>query len=187
MYNGKITSLSFLISFVGHLSLFGMSFSFFHIMDKDLQPLKVEIVIPADLPQVKQIAEKKELVTKQEMQQSMLSDVVNQSVGALEVIDNYEEEMLRYQDMAKQKIQEEKRYPRWAQKHRFTGKIQIDFVVLANGSIRGLKAISLSGFPILDQEALATVKRAAPFLPFPVNWNIASLPMRVTIVFVNPE
>ncbi len=100
------------------------------------------------------------------------------------IIENPDEQaMLRYQDMIKRKIQELRRYPRWAKKQGFQGVSVMAFVLNFNGVAQDVRLISSSGFSILDKEAIATVRRASPFPPIPSNITQESITMEVGLNF----
>ena len=103
--------------------------------------------------------------------------------NGVEVINPQEEAMLRYQDMIKQKIESCRRYPNWAKKQGFEDSVYLTFIVLFSGQARDIKIIHSSGFAILDNEAVATIRRASPFLPIPKKFNRSQFKMEVAVVF----
>ena len=48
------------------------------------------------------------------------------------------------------------------------GKVLLSFIISADGSVREVKIIQGSGFPILDKSAIETVKDTAPFPKPPI-------------------
>ncbi|OGX45495.1 MAG: hypothetical protein A3G38_03780 [Omnitrophica WOR_2 bacterium RIFCSPLOWO2_12_FULL_51_8] len=101
----------------------------------------------------------------------------------IELLGPQEEAALRYQDMVKRKIQEQKKYPAWAEKRGIEGASRLVFTVLADGTAKGISIIYSSGSFTLDDEAIATVKRASPFNPIPAQINRTKLTMEITIAF----
>lgn len=65
----------------------------------------------------------------------------------------------------RQKIARAKRYPRQARAEELEGVAGLQFEINADGSVAYVNLTASSGHPVLDEEALATVRRAAPF-PF---------------------
>lgn len=63
------------------------------------------------------------------------------------------------------KIERAKRYPALAKKLGVQGRALVQFRIGANGLPQEVRLQSSSGSPLLDEEALATIKRAAPFRP----------------------
>ncbi len=59
-------------------------------------------------------------------------------------------------------------YPNRARKMGWQGKVALSFIITASGYVRDFKVIQSSGFKILDNDAIETVKRTAPF-PKPIN------------------
>lgn len=63
----------------------------------------------------------------------------------------------------RKKIARAKRYPRQARAEELEGATGLQFEIQADGSVSYVNITSSSGHPVLDDEALATVRRAAPF------------------------
>lgn len=58
-------------------------------------------------------------------------------------------------------------YPNRARRMGWQGKVALSFIITASGYVRDFKVIKSSGFKILDNDAIETVKRTAPF-PKPI-------------------
>jgi protein TonB len=54
-------------------------------------------------------------------------------------------------------------YPPLARRMNWSGKTVLAFSILEDGSVHGIRVVQSSGHAVLDQSALATVRRAAPF------------------------
>ncbi len=65
-------------------------------------------------------------------------------------------------------LQRHRRYPQQAQWHRQEGVVYVRFEVDRGGNVSGIRLGRSSGLPALDEEALATVKRASP-VPAPAD------------------
>jgi protein TonB len=65
------------------------------------------------------------------------------------------------------RISAQKRYPEAARERAAHGVAVIRFSIDASGQLGGLSISQSAGDPILDAEALATVRRASPFPPPP--------------------
>lgn len=61
------------------------------------------------------------------------------------------------------KIERAKRYPMAARRMNMQGVAQVHFAINPEGQPSGLALKTSSGYPLLDDEALATIRRAAPF------------------------
>lgn len=76
------------------------------------------------------------------------------------------------------------RYPRGA-RGRVSGEVHVSFTVTASGGAAGISITRSSGSPILDQAAVETVQRAAPFPAIPAGAGRSSWQFTVPLAF-NP-
>ncbi|WP_099866382.1 energy transducer TonB [Pararhizobium haloflavum] len=72
-----------------------------------------------------------------------------------------------YQGQVRSRLLRALRYPSAARRDRLSGQVQVTFTVSANGSVSGIAVTGSSGSPVLDQAAVQTVQRAAPFPAIP--------------------
>lgn len=79
----------------------------------------------------------------------------------------------------RQKILQAKQYPLVAKRQGLEGRVQVLFALNPSGDIQTLSVLESSGVPLLDQEALATVKRASPY-PYYSENIIVSLKFELT-------
>lgn len=202
----RVTIISFIISIISHVSILAIPGLFPGLAKEDTKTIQIQIEIPYLLPAVEKISEKKilspleykpveetekriideekrdkkekniEKSIKQQPLETKLQGTINKSTKE-------ETDMLRYQDMVKQKIQEERKYPVWAIKHNIQGSIKMKFTVLPNGKVTNINLLNTSGHKILDTEAIETIKRASPFPKFPHTIDLSSLHIEVTIIF----
>lgn len=63
------------------------------------------------------------------------------------------------------------------------GEAQVAFTVLADGSATGIRVVSSSGSPVLDQAAMDAVRKAAPFPPIPEEAGRRQWPFSVPVLF----
>jgi protein TonB len=66
-------------------------------------------------------------------------------------------------------IGKELRYPRQAVRMGWSGRVTVSFLVLVDGSVADPQVNHTSGVPLLDRNALETVRRAAPFPKPPIS------------------
>ncbi len=191
MKNNRIYNFAFIISLLGHvILLIGMPAINLHsqnINEKEIE-LHIEIEKPKLLPKIEKLGNVKK-IAKVETKEEIIEEPALKKAPQLKIEeikeskdDEDEEAMFRYQDMIKRRIQEVRRYPRWAKRQGHEGFAEVSFVVLSDGSVQHVKIVRSSGFKILDNESLATINRAAPFQPIPVK-NIPQTQMQVRIVF----
>jgi len=197
MLNSGFIRTAFIISFTGHCLFLGMPAAINGLQNKNSQDItvKLEIDKPHLLPRVDVMgkekklkqAEKKEEQKQQELQSvSQIQEAVqpdSKPEEEIEVIDPKDEQMLRYQDMVKQKIQQARRYPLWAKKQHIEGTVSMSFVISPDRPARDIRILRYSGYSILDDEAVATIKRAESFPHMPKHRNNRSVRMDVAIVF----
>jgi protein TonB len=62
------------------------------------------------------------------------------------------------------RIEELKRYPAQARANHWEGRVVVQAVIRDDGEVIGLKIAESSGQPILDQEALAVMRKASPLI-----------------------
>ncbi|MCM8812900.1 MAG: TonB family protein [Candidatus Omnitrophica bacterium] len=77
------------------------------------------------------------------------------------------EEMMRYQDIIKQRIQAQRRYPYALRRDRVEGSVSLQFQVAASGVVADVQVVQTSGHAGLDAAARQTVLRASPLPCFP--------------------
>lgn len=88
-----------------------------------------------------------------------------------------------YQQLIKQKIEENKRYPLLARNKGIEGKVWIKFEILKNGNVKDIKIVKSSHHQILDKAAIESIKKANPFPPFPEGLKESSLIINICLRF----
>jgi len=58
-------------------------------------------------------------------------------------------------------------YPMLARRRGWSGQVELSFTIDPDGSVSGLKVLTSSGFPVLDEQAMNAIRRSAPFSPPP--------------------
>ncbi|NGO50213.1 TonB family protein [Allomesorhizobium camelthorni] len=72
---------------------------------------------------------------------------------------------------------------RAARRQKLQGKVMVAFTVSANGGVGGVRVVRSSGSPVLDNAAIETVRRAAPFPAIPEGAGRSSWPFAVPLEF----
>jgi protein TonB len=85
---------------------------------------------------------------------------------------------ITYVGKIRQSIESEWQYPEMALRYGLQGKLALEFTILGNGQLEGLRLIRSSGSSLLDDEAMRAIKAAAPFPPIPP-W-IRPNPLRIS-------
>ncbi len=57
------------------------------------------------------------------------------------------------------------RYPMIARRQGWSGQVEVAFLIAPDGSVSELRIRTTSGHEVLDEQALAAIRRAAPFAP----------------------
>lgn len=91
-----------------------------------------------------------------------------------------------YKGKVRNKISKKRKYPSQARRQGITGVATVSFVVQADGGLSGLRLSGSSGSSILDEAALDTVRRAAPFPSIPASIGKGSISFNVPIDYSTP-
>jgi periplasmic protein TonB len=80
----------------------------------------------------------------------------------------------------RQKIEREhaKVYPEAAHRKGIEGTVEVRFRIAGDGSAEAVEVVRSSGFPLLDELSVQTIRRAAPY-PLVVGWIRSPLVYRL--------
>ena len=81
------------------------------------------------------------------------------------------EERKRFLQEVKDRLERAKRYPWPARFRGQEGTVRLEFVINAEGKAGAIRLVESSRWPILDEEAIATVERVDRFPDPPTGWN----------------
>ena len=87
-----------------------------------------------------------------------------------------------YLGNARMRIEKATRYPREARRRGWEGKVVLSFQINRKGEVAEITLIQSSGYPELDEEGIATLRRASPFSPPPVT-DEEKLEVEIPLVF----
>lgn len=87
------------------------------------------------------------------------------SSGSQQLAQQYNRDHFRY---IQQLIASKAKYPRAARARNQEGTLVVSFIVMPDGKINHLRVVKSSGYELLDQNALESVQKAAPFPKPPV-------------------
>ena len=88
-----------------------------------------------------------------------------------------------YLAAVRRSLMRSKRYPWKAKMQGIEGTSHVVFQITQDGNVHNIQLIGSSKHPILDEEAIETVGRAAPFPPLPPDIGNRSIEIRVPLVF----
>ena len=176
-----------LISLIAHTGLVGSGMLHFNPVIKD-KPFEVAFEVEEEiLPEIYEVQEEKKIeppvIDQTDLIEPVPDELIAEAPKPVEEDEELKKSLLRYQDSIKQKIQQEKQYPRWALRVGHEGEARITFSVLSSGQIKDLRLLSSSGFEELDKEAMDAVRRASPFLSFPAILDDDEIKVELDIVF----
>lgn len=87
--------------------------------------------------------------------------------GPVVSLNTAEFKYVSYFSKLRDKIKMVWRYPEGAKNAGLQGRLMLRFVLNNDGSLRYVKVVKSSGFPILDEAAVKAIKKAAPFYAIP--------------------
>lgn len=88
-----------------------------------------------------------------------------------------------YQKKVREKIEQAKIYPIFAQRNGIEGKVKVQFIILSDGNVKDIEVIESSCNTLLDQSAFNAIKRAVLFPPIPKEISESQIQMQINIVF----
>jgi periplasmic protein TonB len=98
-------------------------------------------------------------------------------------LDTDEFKFLSYNRWLKVKVESVLQYPELAAISGYQGTLYILFDIMKDGSLGRLEVLKSSGYKILDDEALRSVRSSAPFQPLPEEWNMERYSIRAAVLF----
>ena len=96
-----------------------------------------------------------------------------------------EVQYISYFASIKRKIELVWQYPYEAATAGIQGELTLDFVIARSGKVASIELIRSSGSKILDDEAIRSIRKAAPFDPIPTQYKIPTLLIRGRFVYVH--
>ncbi len=207
MSENSILIVSLMISSSVHFLLLSLPFNFSLQCERPEMKsmmIAVEILRPQLLPRVDKLGPQKELcrtVKRPEKGSKVENPASDKSQLSLKKLEEREETkkpgnivnlnpvhpnpeaILRYQDMVKQKIEEQRSYPLRARENGGEGISVCKFAILPNGQVTGIELMKSSGYSALDEKAKKMIDRASPFAPPPKDLNSHLIQMKIAIAF----
>jgi TonB family protein len=98
-------------------------------------------------------------------------------------LDTDEFKYLSYNRWLKIKVESVLRYPELAAISGYQGTLYILFDIMKDGSLGRLEVLKSSGYKILDDEALRSIRASAPFQPLPDDWHMERYSIRAAVLF----
>ncbi|MBF0174911.1 MAG: energy transducer TonB [Magnetococcales bacterium] len=89
-----------------------------------------------------------------------------------------------YFSRLKERIEQGWIYPERAKNLNLSGNLRLKFTIDRDGNLLALNILRSSGESILDESALNAVKGAAPFAPFPQDWQLEKIHVTTTFEYI---
>jgi len=90
---------------------------------------------------------------------------------------------ISYNRWLKYKVERVLKYPELAAISGLQGTLYIQFDIMKDGALKDLQLIKSSGYKILDDEALRSIRDAAPFQALPEEWSMDHYTIRAAVLF----
>lgn len=197
MKNKKIISfIALIISIFVHSVIFSVPAYLYYVQNNKLKnsnntleknASQTYFIEASMLPDIKVIGDKSVVKkikseTKEILKKEESGNNENKS-GANSLYDEPDSEMLVIYDYIKRKIQENKKYPPQAKKEHIEGVVELQFAIDKNGFLKNVNIINSSGYKILDDEAISTINRSAPYPSIVGKVNSDRLDLQVKLIF----
>jgi len=98
-------------------------------------------------------------------------------------LDTDEFKYISYNRWLKIKVESVLKYPELAAISGYQGTLFVKFDILKDGSLGSVEVLKSSGYKILDDEAMRSIRSAAPFQPLPDDWGIERYSIRAAVIF----
>jgi len=96
-----------------------------------------------------------------------------------------EVQYISYFASIKRKIELVWQYPYEAAVAGIQGELTLDFVIARSGIVNSIELVRSSGSKVLDDEAIRSIRKAAPFDPIPAQYKIPTLQIRGRFVYIH--
>lgn len=110
-------------------------------------------------------------------------DVYTYTAPADDNIPDTANKINRFTNMVRSKIEKAKFYPRWARERGYEGVVGVQFVILPDGKVGGVKVVRPCHCEILNKAACEAIMKAAPFNPRSNDLGDKEIVMEVDIGF----
>jgi protein TonB len=98
-------------------------------------------------------------------------------------LDTDEFKFISYNRWLKLKVESVLHYPELAAVSGYQGTMYIKFDILKDGSLGSVEMLKSSGYKILDDEAMRSIRASAPFQPLPDEWKMERYSIRAAVIF----
>ena len=175
-----IIKTAFAVSFFSHLLFFLTAQQFIPELWRtgELKTYKVELIRDAvdDIP----VEKLQDFEKENSLKKILESDKNSQETISL---DTKDERYISYTRVIKKRLSSYWGYPRKAKEQLMEGKSHVLFSLSKDGRLIAVSVTGSSGYELLDQEGVDTIRRAAPFPAFPDSITVGRLNINVTFEY----
>ena len=164
--------LSLVVSVVIHLIAF-MAFKDTFSVDWLKEPIRtyqVELIRPP-MDQIEKWEEQVANLDKMKGQSNPPPETAEDTIS----LDTRDAKYVPYAKIVRSRLLQNWDYPAKARENLIEGKLLVLFTLRKDGHLAAFQILEPSGSPVLDEEALRTIRAAAPFPPFPASLRLAKL------------
>jgi TonB family protein len=154
------------------------------VATKAPEMVETSLQVPSDLPvhDTDVVKETDEAVVQPSSRGSDTLAVAEISREAMTGDGSRPEELSRFLQDVRIRLDRAKQYPWTARLRGQEGTVRIQFRIAPSGEVKNVHLMESSGAKILDDEAIATLERVGRFSEPPVSWN-AGVSIQVPLVF----
>lgn len=105
------------------------------------------------------------------------------AVSARSEMPEITDEINRFKNVARAKIEKAKFYPKWARDRGYEGVVGVSFVIKPDGNVIGIKVVRPCHCEVLNKAACEAIMKAAPFNPRPKEIDGMEMAMEIDIGF----
>jgi TonB family protein len=168
----RLMKLSLAVSIAIHLIAF-VAFKDTFSLDWLREPVRtyqVELIRPP-LDQIEKWEEQAANLDKAMDRSSSPPETAEDTIS----LDTRDEKYVPYAKIIRSRLLQNWNYPAGARENLIEGKLLVLFTLTKEGLLADFRILEPSGARILDEEALRTIRAAAPFPPFPASLGLAKL------------
>jgi protein TonB len=143
--------------------------------NKPLRTYQVELIRPP-VESIEEEDFRNARLGKEETEDGTPPEIAEETIS----LNTKDERYRSYAKVIKEKLSRHWVYPRQAIENLMEGQLFLVFTLNRGGQLQEIIILQGSGYEILDEETLRTIKAAAPFPPFPGSLKVKRLHIRAS-------
>lgn len=118
-----------------------------------------------------------------ELERKYLAEAPKGEKGKTLSLNTSESKYQRYLIGMKHRIEFNWAYPEAAARRGWQGSLMLDFTIKKDGTIADIRLEKSSNYPVLDEAAVTALRLAAPFPPFPADFDVEELTIKGQFIY----